>query len=390
LLSASSHYINLFGLCDKKTLYLPWKTVKIKAMRFLFVVQGEGRGHITQAMTLNDMLTKNGHEVVAVLVGKSNFRELPQFFTGKFGSKVFRFDSPNFLPASKNKKTNIWISIAYNLFKAGFYAKSILFIHKQIKKNEVDVVINFYDLMVGLTYLLFPPKIPCVCIAHQYIFLHPEYQFPDANKVELRMLKFFTRLTCVRAWKLLALSTKKMEDIPERNIYVVPPLLREDVLKAQAGEGNYLHGYMLNTTYADEIIRFQRKHPDVYLHFFWDKKGAEEERVINDHLSFHRLNDKRFIEYMAGCKAYATTAGFESVCEAMYMGKPVLVVPTHIEQACNAFEMAQLGAGVVADDFDLEKLLEYIPHYRKKNDFKEWVLLAENYIVTTLSIFPNF
>ena len=350
-------------------------------MKFLFVVQGEGRGHITQAMTLNDMLTKNGHEVVAVLVGKSNFRELPVFFTQKFGTKVLRFDSPNFLPASKNKKTNIWISIAYNLFKAGFYAKSIFFIHSQINKNKVDVVINFYDLMVGLTYLLFPPKIPCICIAHQYIFLHPEYRFPDANKVELRMLKFFTRVTCVRASKLLALSTKKMENVPEHRIFVVPPLLREAVLETQVSDGDYLHGYMLNDTYADGIIKFQQEHPDVSLHFFWDRKGAEEETVINDRLSFHLLNDKLFIKYMAGCKAYATTAGFESVCEAMYMGKPALVVPTHIEQACNAYETSQLGAGIVADDFDLEKLLEYIPHYQKKPDFREWIRQAGEYIL---------
>lgn len=353
--------------------------------KFLFVIQGEGRGHLTQAMTLNDILTENGHEVVAVLVGKSNRRKLPKFFTQKFMTRVFLFDSPNFLPASENKKTNIWASIIYNLFKVGFYVGSIFFIRKQIRKFDADVVINFYDLMAGLTYLLFPPKTPFFCIAHQYIFLHPEYRFPDTNKIELRMLKFFTRLTCVRALKLLALSTKKMPDIPGRRIFVVPPLLRKDILETQVSEGYYLHGYMLNDTYADEIIRFQEKHPDVFLHFFWDRKGAKKETVINDHLSFHSLNDKLFIEYMAGCKAYATTAGFESVCEAIYMGKPVLVVPTHIEQACNAFETLQLGAGIVADNFNLEILLEYIPQYQKLPEFKDWVEQAGEYILNVLT-----
>jgi uncharacterized protein (TIGR00661 family) len=195
------------------------------------------------------------------------------------------------------------------------------------------------------------------------------------------MLKFFTRVTCVRALKLLALSTKKMRNIPERRIFVVPPLLRKDVLEAKVSEGHYLHGYMLNDTYADGIIRFQEEHPDVFLHFFWDRKGAEKEMVINDHLTFHSLNDKLFIEYMSGCKAYATTAGFESVCEAIYMGKPVLVVPTHIEQACNAFETSQLEAGIVADNFNLEKLLEYIPGYQKKPEFKDWVEQADDYIL---------
>ena len=49
-------------------------------MKFLFIVQGEGRGHFTQAITLEDMLLRNGHEVVEVLVGKSSSRTLPGFF----------------------------------------------------------------------------------------------------------------------------------------------------------------------------------------------------------------------------------------------------------------------------------------------------------------------
>lgn len=39
-------------------------------MKFLFIVQGEGRGHLTQALTLEDMLLRNGHKVVEILVEK--------------------------------------------------------------------------------------------------------------------------------------------------------------------------------------------------------------------------------------------------------------------------------------------------------------------------------
>ena len=350
-------------------------------MTFLFVVQGEGRGHLTQAIALREMLTKNGHEVAAVLVGKSNRRELPSFFLKSIQSEVLQFKSPNFLPASKNKQTNIWKSVIYNLFKTGSYLKSIHYIRNRIKSSDVDIVVNFYEMLTGLTYALFPPKIPYICIAHQYIFLHPEFQFPQANKIELGLLRFFTRITCIKSSKLFALSVKKMDNVPESGIVVVPPLLRKDVLEAEVSDGNYLHGYMLNDTYADEIIRFQAEHPDVFIRFFWDRKGVEDRTVINDHLSFYRLNDRLFIDCMAGCKAYATTAGFESVCEAMYMGKPVLMVPTHIEQACNAYEASLAGAGIVADDFELDKLLEYIPHYQKKTSFRDWVQQAPWFIL---------
>jgi len=342
-------------------------------MKFLFVVQGEGRGHLTQAIALREMLAKNGHKVAAVLVGESNRRELPPFFLKNMQAEVLRFESPNFLPASKKKQTNIWKSIVYNLLKTGTYLKSIYFIHKQIKRSNVDIVVNFYEILTGFTYALLPPKTPYVCIAHQYIFLHPEFRFPQANKVELWLLRFFTRVTCIRASKLFALSVKEMPNVPKKRIVVVPPLLRKDVLEMSANDGNYLHGYMLNDTYADEIIRFQAANPDVFINFFWDRKGVEDVTVINDHLSFYRLNDKLFISQMASCKAYATTAGFESVCEAMYLGKPVMMVPTHIEQACNAFEASLAGAGIVAENFELDKLLEYIPNYEKNTRFRDWV-----------------
>ena len=49
-------------------------------MKVLFIVQGEGRGHLTQAIAMERLLRRNGHEVAEVLVGKSNSRHLPGFF----------------------------------------------------------------------------------------------------------------------------------------------------------------------------------------------------------------------------------------------------------------------------------------------------------------------
>ena len=91
----------------------------------------------------------------------------------------------------------------------------------------------------------------------------------------------------------------------------------------------------------------------------------------------HRLSDTLFLKYMAGCKAYATTGGFESVCEAMYMQKPVLMVPTHIEQECNVIDAARSGAGISANGFDLDLLLSFVPTYTKSMDFSYWTRSAE-------------
>ena len=48
--------------------------------KVLFAVQGEGRGHMTQAIALYDLFKKNNIEVCGTLVGTSDRRTIPDFF----------------------------------------------------------------------------------------------------------------------------------------------------------------------------------------------------------------------------------------------------------------------------------------------------------------------
>lgn len=345
-------------------------------MKILFIIQGEGRGHFTQALALRQQLAQEGHQVVGALVGKSPSRCLPAFFREKIGVPVDTFESPNFLPTAKKKQVKLGYSIAYNLLRFHKYVASIAYIRRMIRQTEADVVVNFYELITGLTYLFCRPDAMLICIAHQYLFLHPDFVFPKQNSLSIVSLKFFTWLTAIGAVKKLALSFRKMREAPARGIVVVPPLLRKEVLAVRPQTGDYLHGYLLNSGFAEEVIRWHAAHPSVPLHFFWDKKGVEKEMKIDANLTFHLLDDRLFVEYMAGAKAYATTAGFESVCEAMYLGKPVLMIPAHIEQTCNAFDAVRSGAGRVADRFDLDILLELSERYVPDSCFREWADLA--------------
>lgn len=341
-------------------------------MRVLFIIQGEGRGHLTQALSLKQMLNNEGHEVVGVLVGKSPSRLLPSFFSDKINVPVFLFESPNFLPSAKNKQVNLLKSVGYNVCRSHKYMRSIAFISQMIKETNADVVVNFYELLTGLTYMLFRPKAIMICIAHQYLFLHPDFSFPELNKISLESLKFFTKVTAIGSRRKLALSFRKMREVPSKGIVVVPPLLRKEVLDAKPTGGDYLLGYMVNSGFSEEVKAWHTNHPQVAMHFFWDKKGASEKTVIDDNLLFHQLNDTKFVQYMAGSKAYATTAGFESVCEAMYLSKPVLMVPTHIEQACNAHDAMLSGAGASNISFDLDVLLSLSETHKPDVAFQHW------------------
>ena len=352
-------------------------------------MQGEGRGHLTQALTLRNTLEKNGHEVVSVLVGCSATRNIPDFFVQKFDNNIERFMSPNFLPAPKGKNSFLLASILYNILLIPSYIKSIIHINNSIKKHKPDVVVNFYELLCGLCYGIFQPKAKMVSIAHQYYFLTKNFNYKGKKKFEFSMLKLFTRFTAINASKILALSFRNESTNDDDLIQIVPPLLRKEVLNISTKNGNYIHGYLLNVGFAESLRKWSENNPQQKLHFFWDKSDVTDSYMLSNSLCMHKLDDKRFLKYMAGSMAYATTGGFESVCEAMYMQKPVLMVPAHIEQECNVMDATQSGAGVGANNFDLSQLIEYIPNYQPDLNFNAWCKSAESVYVYELVNLSN-
>lgn len=350
-------------------------------MRFLFTVQGEGRGHFTQALALAAILRKQGHEVVAVLVGKSDNRQIPAFFTDKIGAPITSFSSPNFTSFYKHKRPNILLSVVANFSRPFIFRKSLQLIRQKIEEYRPDKVINFYEMITGMAYGIyrFDKKmgVDMICVAHQYILLNPNYKTSAEQDVKYYFLRMLSRITSNRASRILALSFRDIPSALDRRIVTVPPLLRPEVFSIEPSQGDYIHGYMLNAGYYDEVARWHAKNPEVSLRFFWDKKDAEDEVQVDDKFTLYRLNDEKFLHSMAGSMAYATTSGFESLCEALYYHKPILMIPVHVEQEFNAYDASLSGAGVSGKRFDLDKLIDFIPKYKPDLGFRDWVRQAE-------------
>ena len=109
-------------------------------MKFLFTVQGEGRGHYTQALSLSSILRKHGHEVVAVLVGTSETRQIPSFFRDKIQAPLYEYSSPNFTSFYKDRKPSIFLSVMNNISRPFIYRKSIHLVRDTIREIKPDVV----------------------------------------------------------------------------------------------------------------------------------------------------------------------------------------------------------------------------------------------------------
>ena len=287
-------------------------------------------------------------------------------------------------PSKDIRRFNLLRSIAYNVALVPSYVASISMMHRVIKESGADLIINFYEVLCGITCKLFRMGIPMVCVAHQYLFLHPDFEMPGRALLPESMLKLFTRITCVGATAKLALSMRQYDDDEKQAIKVVPPLLRKEVKTTIRHHGDYIMGYMLNTGFAEDVRAWHAKHPHTHLHFFWDKTDAPEELKVDDTQTLHRLDDVKFLKMMAGCRAYATTAGFESVCEALYMGKPCMLIPAHVEQECNAVDAEREMAGVMSNDFDIDKLKAFAHDYEEDVEFRMWENHADSRIMAAI------
>ncbi|WP_258101592.1 glycosyltransferase family protein [Marinoscillum pacificum] len=344
-------------------------------MKYLFLIQGEGRGHMTQALALAKILRSQNHEITRVIVGKSKRRNIPQFFIDKIGCELEHLDSPNFVTDKNQKSVKPFRTIVYSLLKSQKYIKSINRIDEIVKEDQPDVIINFYDFLGGLYNFSRRPKAKFVCIAHQFLIAHPEFEFPPKRQLDKISLQMGNRIASLGADKILALSFQHFDYDHRKKLVVVPPLLREEVKSKTPTSGDHYLVYMVNPGYATEVDQFHQNNPEQSLHCFWDKSDKPETYQVDDSLTYHQLNDEKFIDKMANCQGYVTTAGFESVCEAMYLGKPVLMVPVagHYEQACNAVDAKKAGAGIFSDRFDIGLLKEYIPrHENIQSKFQNW------------------
>jgi len=344
-------------------------------MRILFLVQGEGRGHLTQALSLAQIVGTAGHEVVGALVGVTSRRAVPAFFSEAFSGPVIPLPSPGLVYDAQTNALQPFKTTLKALFDVRTYFKSMRQVVDTIESLQPDVVVNFYELLGGLTYALHRPSVPMICVAHQYLAFHPCFPFPTGSALDRLLFKWNTWVTAVGAREVLALSFDPQPDVPDSRLRVVPPLLRRELTERQPTAGQYVLAYTTQPGLVKQIRQAHQNRPDVPLRCFHAGAKAPEE-VIDDTLTDYAIDGQRFLDAMQHCGAVVTTAGFESVCEALYLGKPVLMIPqpNHYEQSCNALDGQRVGVGIAAPTFDLTRLVDYLPLYEPavSERFRQW------------------
>lgn len=359
-------------------------------MKYLFFVQGEGRGHLTQALALKERLEKKNHTVTGVIIGEKQLERVPAFFREALGCPLFNLNSPKFITDKNGKGIKLGLSIIKALKNLPEYLRALKEIQKIIQDLGPDVLVNFYEPLAGNYYRFYREERPMFCIGHQYFIKHPSFKFPPHSFLNQFILKTYNRFTAPKKTIKIALSFTEENDQTEKNLFVCPPLIRGEILKKVPEKQDFILVYLLNPGYYEEIAVWSQKHPEQKIKAFWNKPGPNES-FFGDNLVFHKLDGTKFINYLAYCSGYAATAGFDSIAEAAYLQKDVLMIPTknHFEQKCNAVDAQRAGLAIAAPSFDLSLLTnkqEKKPSENASKKFREWVDNASEKITDLLDL----
>jgi hypothetical protein len=356
---------------------------RVSRLAVAFVVQGEGRGHMTQALATARHLRDAGHEVVRVLVGRSPFRSVPDYFVRAVGAPVEVFDAPTQVPDQAGLGVSVAASAGDAARRLPRFVRGGRRIH--VATRGTDVVVNFFDLVGGLSRVVFMTRAPAVSVAHNYVFLHPALAHAPGRPHVRRIVMGYARATALRSQVRVALSFDSLPEAPSARLVIAPPLIRPGLEDRAPRDEGYLLAYALNAGYGDVLATWHRRNPAVTVHCYLDGGAAALTAPPAAGFHAHELDQEAFLGHLGGCRAYVGTAGFESVCEAFYLGKPALVIPTagQYEQSLNAWDAERAGAARSGGYEDLDAFWSRppVPGARRVAEFRAWVSRAPEIVV---------
>ena len=121
-------------------------------MKIMLSILGEGRGHMTQAMAVKEIVEKSGHQVVRTVLGMGSHRQVPPFFASAMRMPITQIPTLDF-SFKNNRKVSVPGTLAGIARKLPAYWRALRQLKAIVRESKPDVIVNFFFMNVIL-----PPK----------------------------------------------------------------------------------------------------------------------------------------------------------------------------------------------------------------------------------------
>ncbi len=327
-------------------------------------MSGEGRGHASRARALTEGLRAR-HRMVLFAPGDA-FQFLAPIYAGT-AVQVRRLPALRF-QYDRSRRLDSWATLREGIHYLKELPSTVRHLRDLIDLERPSLVISDFEPALPRAARLC--SIPFLSINHQHFL----------RTFDLSGLPLSLRLRAwIMGWFVGLYASGQAETVVSsfyspplkrsvRNVTQVGALMRPEVLAEESKDFGHLTAY------------FRKFAPEKLLHALADQPRPVHvfglgPRPPMGSLTFRRIDAKEFIMDLATCTALVSTAGNQLLGEALYLGKPALVVPEerNHEQYINAHFVRQMGVGDWCESgkagrVEVDRFLKRLAEYRTRID----------------------
>ena len=247
--------------------------------RILYGVAGEGMGHAIRSKVIIEHLLKK-HELIIVSSRK------PYEFLSKRFKEVYDIHGLH-INYKNNKVQSIKTLLhnAYNLPKGSY--KTLRKLMKIIKDFKPEIVISDFEPFTGLVSKFFDTKL--ISIDNMHIMTNCKFKIPKRYYKDYLAAKIVINSFIIKADYYL-INTFFYPEIRKKNTFLFPPILRDEILKANFESPSITlwlaeNGQVLQGEEAVQVMRiYFAAEEAVLLKKLSDANGAEESASDDDEI----------------------------------------------------------------------------------------------------------
>ncbi len=331
-------------------------------MRIAYGVMGYGRGHAMRTAAVLPALMQQ-HEVT-VFAGGDAYAALTDP-ASDVRVPVVRIPTIGYVYGRRGRHSN-WLTFSRNFslmndLLIGGYGSRL--VEEEFTRRGINLVISDSEAWTHRTAQRL--GIPRISFDHVGIMAYCRPHFAAADR--LRGPRDALGYLYLMGQPERALVSSFYPAPPRRpTTTLVGAILRDDILEAQPQTGEYLLAYFNKGEHqfrakTERALRDLKQPIIVY---------GTPRRGVQGNLDFRAPSRGGFVQDLSGCRAVICTAGNQLISEAIYLAKPLLVLPEDaVEQRLNAVAVTALRVGMAGP---LERLttarilefLEHLEHYR--------------------------
>lgn len=251
---------------------------------------------------------------------------------------------------------------------------------QEIEKFKPEIVISDWEPFTS--FYAKNKDLPLISIDNQHYLVFGKLSFPKRYWFQyIKARAILQSLMRKSDYYIITLFPgNRLKD--KKNIYGVPPIIRKDVLKQRAYKKDYVLVYQSTKSY-ERLVDILKSVNQRFIVYGFDRNKKE------GNLIFKKFNTGYgFTTDLANAKAVIANGGFTLISEALYLRKPLLVIPIrkHFEQILNAWYVQEHKYGEFYEDLDEKSLSHFLVNLnnykipRRKADNKKLLRLIDRII----------